>query len=714
MSKHIKSLSYTAVAAILCAVGSPAAAEIDNPSGSQLFGFLGWSDPNNEAHAPGFYQLGTDATYEIIWPDATFGATSSYFTSGWLRNNRLCGTFGNRSQLFYLEFDPATGTCTGQRELDIDGPNAYKYMYTSAYNTQDDYIYGFSFNEDLSQDYFVRAPGWDRDAVEIIREMPVSNTLCASFCYNPTDNHFYGVDLYGWLVRIDTRGNFEDLEEVYFDDMEIAPLANWSSGMMYSPKDRAFFWNANLSNFDSHLIRILPGSYECEWIAEYPLYDLYTFMCTLDDERDSNGADAPALVGTTLTGGNRSGSVSFKMPTQAGYLTALPSMLEWTAMDGDTVTATGTAEPGETVTTFFSDLCEGEHTLKIQASHDGTKGAFLYLNLWAGTDSPALVREINLSAADNPAKLQLQWQPVTEGAHGGYIDPSQVAYGVFIGEEQVAATSATSCLIDLNPDWPLQTLRAMVVAVYDGRNSDAAYSNPYTVGTGLELPYAAQPTAADWSMMTTYCDSGESAWTTQNDFSGQLSLFIPTSGDTATDDWVFTPGLNIRNTEVKQLYKVMAGGNSNLRKEEYLQLWIGTEPSPEAMTTPVTDRTQIDQIAQKELSGLAAVPSAGVYYLGIHCTSSPKMSGIYVNSIEAEDTAEPSSVTLNHCSAPSAVGLKGAVALRNLQGENVCVAAADGTLHYNGTPDDKVVIIPLPTGVYAVKTAHNTFKTIVK
>lgn len=674
----------------------------------EFYGFLGTSDASDEQHTPGWYRLHADGEWQQIWQDRTFGATAPYFTSGWLRNDRLCGGFGNRSQWFYLEFDPLTGEHTGQREIDVEGPNAVRYMYTAAFNTLDGYVYGFSYNASMTQDYFVKCPSWDLEAVEIIREMPDDYVLCASFCYNPTDNHFYGVDPYGWLIRVDTNGNFQALEEVEYDHS--SKLANWSSGMVYSPRDNAFYWNAQMENFDSLLVRIDAETYEFETVLAYPPFDLYTFLYSIEDDREEAGLDAPQIQGSTLTGGAAFGKISYLMPSGSN----LPASLAWEASDNRNIVKTGTAAPGELVEVEWESLSEGEHTLSMRVVADGVKGASAWTNIWVGGDEPDRVKNVLLGPSLQPGKVKISWDAVTAGTHGGYVDPAELVYAVFDGDKQLLATRATSVEIEVDPSWIGSKLKLMVVAVYQGMISDPTYSNELLVGDGFPLPYNAAPTLQDWESMTTVNAAGShSAWTTKTDFSGLLSLYIPTSGDTAADDWVFTPALLIEDASVKQEFSLMAGGNSNVKKDEYLEVWVGKAADPAAMTIPVVGRTQVGQIAQTEIKGRAGVGEPGAYYMGIRCVSNPGMSGVYVNRISVTDTDESSVGTLGQAEA-SIFGVKGGIALFDMAGREISVVAADGRTVARAVVAGDREILPLPKGLYIVSGGSAAVKVNVR
>lgn len=705
--KTRRNLMLTAAALALPALAAAVSAT------PEFFGFLGATDYQDEAHMPGWYKLSGKGDYSQVWADKSFGATSSYFTSGWLRNQRLCGGFGNRSQWFYLEFDPATGVMTGQRELDIEGENVLRYMYTAAYNPDDDHVYGFAYNADRTQDYFVRCPAWDMEAVEIIREMPRDYVLCASFCYNPTDQHFYGVDPYEWLIRVDTNGNFEALTDLYYD--KPTDMANWSSGMTFSPVDNRFYWNAQLDDFESFLVSIDPADdYMCDVVTAYPMLDLYTFLCNEQDDREPGGADAPELLETTLGAGAATGTTLYRMPANAGTMTGLPSELTWEASVDRKVVKSGKTEPGARVEVEW-ELPEGEHTISMRVTGEGTKGASHWHNLWVGNDEPDRVRNIRSEFTEGGAKLQLDWEAVTRGTHGGFVDSSKVVYAVFLDDQQLLATKATEATIEVDPSWAMRRMRLMVVSVFDNQISEPAWTDWFTVGGSCPLPYQVAPTATDFEVMTT-CNSfgGMSAWTMKADFGGVDKLFIPTTGDTYTDDWIFTPALMIENTAVKQEYSLRAGGNSNFKRDEYLEVWVGDAPSPDRMSIPVVERTRIEQINPVTLTGRADVPAAGQYYMGIRCTSSAYMSGLYVSDLSVTDTNEPSAVESVDSFSASLQGARGAVLAIGLGGETLEVRTPDGRLVVNRTLRSDREAIVLPAGLYVVSSGERSSKVAVR
>lgn len=684
-----------------------------SPTGSSIYGYLGYSEKND---ANGWYSITPDGEMELLWLDKQLGMYGTYFTSGWIRDNKLCGYYGNASHASYIEYDINTGEQLTSRDLDIKGDKQYRYMLTAAYNSADDCIYGFSYNADRSIDYLVKAPASDPEKAEIIRVMPANFLLCKSICYNPTDNHFYGVDTLNRLVRFDVNGNFEFLADV--DIPRVENLAGWSSGMVYSPKDKCFFWDAQYGDghFDSDFVKIDPSTYKCEVIRTFPFLDQITFMCCNDDDGMPGAPAAGKLKEYRFEGASTSGSIVYTMPTaMADDTTGIPSELTWTATEipgGQTYT--GTAAPGEEVTVDYKDLAGGEHTFSFYASSGELRGASVFTNAWIGTDVPYVPENVKLKEI-NSNTFEVSWNPVEHGAHGGVIDTSSISYAVFLNGQQRTITKGCRAEVEFDGEAPNQPYTAQVVAIVGGVQSEAGYSNQLVAGSGYELPFAVTPTQEEATLMIYYnVDEDKSGWHYYVlNPEGIPTFFSGKDYDNPGNDWLITPKLVFPSDANKYTITFEASAHASNFNQEYFEIWTSQENTPEGMIDiRVAPRTQVSLQSWETFSYTFEVDAAGGYYIGIHSVSAADQRGWYIRNLSVTMT-EGDSVEAVDLLA-NATGGRGEILLSGLEGSVAEVYSADGrkvaSLDCRGSEER----LQAAAGIYVVKCGARSWKVAVR
>lgn len=678
-----------------------------SPTGSNLYGFLGYCSP--EVQTNGWYSITPDGEMTMLWPDLKIGVTGSYFNIGWIDHNALCGIYGNNTKMFYLEFDINTGEPTVETEVDIAGENMYKYMLTGCYNPDDQYIYGFSFNADRSLDYFVKAPASDISKVEIIRQMPADFVMCKSLCYNITDQHFYGIDTMDGIVRFDTFGNFSYIKDVNMTE----PMASFASAMIYSPKDKAYFWDAQYATFDSSWVRIDPETFACEVKRDFPFLDLITILATTDDDGMAQGPVAPVLKNYGIEGAANSGKLVYTMPSAMADGSAAPSELTWTATvlpSGES--KSGTAAPGSEVTVDYSDLSNGEHTFSFYASAGENRGASVFKNAWIGLDVPYVPEDVVLKEKAGGI-LQVTWNPVTHGAHNGTIDLANMSYAVFINGEQKLVTKECTAEIPFDAESSNAEYTALVVAICDGLQSEAGQSNSIVAGKGYALPYEILPTLEQIPLMTYInVDNDMAGWRFKVD-DGYNTFFTDRDHDNPGNDWLITPKLVFPSDADIYTISFEASAHSGIYNEEFFEVWLGIDNTIEGIADQrLVSRTPVTLQSFEPFKFDFTIDQAGSYYIGIRSVSNADQGGWYIKNISI--TRDNSGAEEHLVESVSATGAKGEILLCGLEGENVEVYKADGTRTASMTAASASESVKAEAGIYVVKAAGKSWKVVVK
>ncbi len=683
-------------------------AQTTSPSGSSIYGFLGYTEKHDRN---GWYAISPEGDMELLWLDEKLIMSGTYFTSGWIRDNKVCGLYGNASKLLYLEFDFNTGENVTERVIDISGDKQYRYMLTAAYNPTDDYIYGFSFNADRSIDYLVKAPAADPEKAEIIRVMPPDFMLCKSVCYNVTDNHFYGIDGMNGIIRFDVYGNFEYLGDV--DLPRVDNMAGWSSGMVYSPKDKCFFWDAQYAEFDSDFVRIDPTTYHCEILKAYPFLDQITFMCCNDDDGMPGGPAAGTLKDYGFEGTSTSGTIVYTMPTAMSDGSEMPAELTWTATEipgGQTYT--GTAAPGEEVTVEYKDLQSGEHTFSFYASTGDLRGASVFTNTWVGIDAPYVPENVKISEKDANT-FEVTWNPVTRGAHGTSLEGETISYGVFLNGEQKLITKECRAEIEFDGEAPNKPFIAQVVAIVGGVQSEAGYSNQIIAGSGYSLPFVVTPSEEEARLMTVInVDDDKSGWRYYV-LEGDQTFYTGRDYDNPGNDWLITPKLVFPSDASVYSISFEACCHASNFNEEYFEIWASQENTAEGMIDiRVAPRTQVSLQSWEEFKYDFEVDAAGGYYVGIHSISAADQRGWYIRNLSIIEKESGIDQPINLLA--NAAGSRGEILLNGLEGATADIFAADGRKVASLDCRSNSERIQVQAGIYIVKAGKQSWKVAVK
>ncbi|MBC6612586.1 T9SS type A sorting domain-containing protein [Hymenobacter sp. BT507] len=122
-------------------------------------------------------------------------------------------------------------------------------------------------------------------------------------------------------------------------------------------------------------------------------------------------------------------------------------------------------------------------------------------------------------------------------------------------------------------------------------------------------------------------------------------------GNNASDDWVFTQALPLPANQryTASFYYYLANTQSNNQPGPYTQpanveVFIGTSPTPAAMTTNLYRNTSLPVVATAytQIQGAAFTPpSAGSYYIGIHNKNSSTSGILIIDDLSVTTTALP-------------------------------------------------------------------------
>lgn len=615
--------------------------------GANIYGYLYYaSDWNLE---PGLYELMDNDSYELKWIDPVYWYEWYTPSNGWYTDGKIAGVsiywyYGYVAGYFSYETDFETGEL-----IDFQMYDYYSFdvmLDVCTLNPDDGQIYGYAV--DLAQGgyYWATASPETPDQVEEIRY--AGSETCLSLCFNPEDGYFYGINLEHNFVKIAKDGTqtvISSLPDEDFDD--------FTTGLVWSPTAKLFYWNANFIDYSSALYTITSDG-QFDRVANYEFEEQFTFFVTTDEFVNPDTPLAPIVKSVDFAGGSLTGTITYTLPSEYGDGRPLPASIEYTAQIDNTTFETGTASPGSELSVTYTVAESGTYTFSLYVSVESGDSKGAYSKLYVGNDTPLAPTNVVLTDS------KISWSAVTEGVHGGYIDAASMTYEVFIDGQSWGTTKETSMQLDFPTDTPLERRTAEVIAICNGLQSAAASSNSIVTGEPLTTPLFLVPTEEEFELMVTYDANGDGrGWYLDSNglYSGYTDDY-----NVDMDDYIFLPPLHL-DGETSYSFNMKAGLISSWYPDEWVEVVFATSPDPGSVQKIIVDPYQPTALPSSannfstwdEVESLFTVPESGTYYIGLHCLSPGDGVGLIVKDILLTPGTSPAAVA-DLTATPSAPG----------------------------------------------------------
>lgn len=596
------------------------------PAGGKLYGYIGMIDQNTPA---GLYEFSADG-YKLFWRDPMFVDDYEYimFDDAWYADGKVCGyaldTFSGA--YYYAQVDFDSGKLIGRPQY---LPTNNGYFKLAKLNTTDGYIYGYVTDDDENL-FWGRANPSSPGVIEKLATLSASQG-CYSLCYNPVEQTFIGVSVGQKFVSIDaTDGSQTVISEVpnasRFDK-------DYITGLVYSPKDHSYFWNANLLDWSSKIYNISTEGEFTLW-TELDKEEVLYFITPDEVSVDPDQPETPSIVSTAFSNGSLSGKLNFTMPEYYADGRDLPENVSWTLKINDEVYKTGSAKPGATVSADITVPSNGTYTFSVFASVDGVEGAAARTKVYVGNDTPLAPQTVDLTLTG------ITWQPVTAGEHKGYVDTSKISYSVYMNGTLLGTTQGTSYSYNLPVKGEIKQYTATVIAECNGLKSEASKSNTVASGGPLPLPIKMTPTEEEFKQLTIYDanhDGVEWYFTTPETGYGGMVIDYSIDPDSPMDDFIFLPRVRFDDPNVFYSFSFEVMERSLIYEREFVEVWLATSPDSNGLVKRVLKKTKVNSNKFYPLSCEFDVETAGEYYIGIRCVSNGDQNGIVVRNFELTD-----------------------------------------------------------------------------
>lgn len=632
----------------------PTAIKAPESSESTIYGYLYYFQGNDLER--GIYRINPASGSTFLWSDVYTADWSMNMTGGWLRDGRLCGVntmvfMGGVLAYGQIELDLQTGEVIDFFQLRNEGTDHSNTYLSMTYRDLDDRVYGFSYIPDGSAYSFNSAQATDIDTSEVVKEVDFAD-ICVSLCYNMQEDLFYGVTTGGSFVSIDPKGT-----QTKLFDLKLNNFSSTVTGLVYSPKDGKYIWNAYFKDGTSGMYSIDPVAKTLTKLHDCPAGEEYIFMVCPDDNVLPGAPATPSAATYTFTDGSHDGTVVFSLPGKTAEGTPLSGNLEWRVLLDGTLISSGTGAAGSKITAQLKDIPEGNHTFSAFAGINGNFSMPAIHRCWIGTDYPVAPEGLELT------ETTLKWNAVTQSEHGGYVDYHSVKYAVYLNNDKIGETTDTHFDIQLPEGKPFTSYTAQVVAVADGKESEKGISNYITYGEPLEINPSIhyRPEEKEFELFTAIDLDGktdEDGYTRNWHYSETMGFPSFASGADGEDLLIFPP-IRFSTTDKAYRFRMEAGLIHDRDRSGTIEVLIGTEPKLESMKQVIMPAWKPQYMLADIVSEYFAVNEPGTYYIGI--LTKTNEVGIHISDIDISTTDRAADVPMAVSDLKAVAGENGAL-----------------------------------------------------
>lgn len=564
----------------------------------------------------GFYRINPSPAPTFMWADSYTAEWSMPMTGGWLRNGKLCGVnamnfMGGLLAYGQVTIDFNTGKVESFTPLTVSAESVDNVYITTAYRDIDDCVYGYGHINDGNAYGFKRADADNIDTSAPVREVDF-NEMCTAFCYNVQDDLFYGVTTGGEFVSVNADG----VQTPIFA-LNIPNLSSTVTGMVYSPKDDAYIFNAYFKDRSSAIYSIDAKAKTCTKLYDCTSGEEYIFMVCTADNVDSDAPAKAIFSGSDFVGSSLDGSISYTVAGKTASGNPLSGSLDWKLYDNGVAVKSGTTTPGSTLKIDLAGLAKGKHTFALALGKDGKWSLPEVKSFWVGADNPNAPTNVKLT------ETTVTWDASTGSMHGGFVDESAITYTVTLNGEKIAETSELSCTVTLPQGQPYKSYTAKVTATAEGMSSEPAESNYINYGDPLTIPAEGslhfRPEEYEFTMFEAIDIDGktDSEGNTRNWHFSETMGFPSFASGADGDDMLIFPPIRFDNTQKAYSFQMEAGLISDIDDTGTIEVLIGKEPTVEAMTRTVIKPTQLHYMRGVIMTEFFSVSEAGTYYLAV-------------------------------------------------------------------------------------------------
>lgn len=455
-----------------------------------------------------------------------------------------------------------------------------------------------------------------------------------ALCFSP-EGVAYGLTFGGRLVKFDrATGAYSVIGETKWN-INYVSCARWdekSGQILYAFSDQDgqhYFYTINPETAERSKYCDLPGS-------------VSAFFTPLDYVKPQAPA-APLDVKLSFTPGSRTGKISFKAPATAQNGDEISGNLNYRVVRKGKTVAQGTVRAGAIANADINATMDGIYSCSVVLSNNYGESLRSKARAFAGKDTPAtpVVRAENTDEG-----IRVEWDAVTTGVNGGYIDASKIKYTLtrFPGKEAVGLELTGTSFVDkveMPEQGKVQQYYYTVTAYIGDVVSAPGQSNKIVLGyftpTWTET-FDKQESMDNFTIINNsgYVYSDEestSGWTWNNYWRCAGAFYHPFD---SLDDWLITPPLMMEKGKTYRM--TFKAGSYPSSTKNYLEVCYGNDNTEEAMTNVLLKKFNVRSENQKgdwmNSYTVDIIPTEdGLQYIGFHCLSEADQLWLYLDNI---------------------------------------------------------------------------------
>ena len=412
-------------------------------------------------------------------------------------------------------------------------------------------------------------------------------------------------------------------------------LSNYISGLVYSPVEDIYYWNAIYKEDNSSELYTISPDGDFTFIEGYVFEEEFTYFFTTDEFYDADKPQAPVIDEIDFKDGSLNGSLTVTLPSYQVDGTPLSGNLELVVLANGTIYYTGDNAPGSSDTISLSFEERGFYELQAYVKANGIKSTKALAREYFGNDTPMAPANVTLTSTE------ISWDAVATGVNGGYVDADAMTYNVYLNGEFLGSTSDTFMTVDISDDHPLESYTAAVSAECNGYVSLPAYSNVIILGNAYTPPMYFVPTPEEFALMTVVDVNGDGkTWQFDPVYKCAMVNFTTMDMPWPMDDYLYLPAVKIDDPEKYYKFSFETGLRGHYTGDK-IEVVYGTSTDPADIISTIIEPFEPDVLPGEGewnyLEGQMKVAEAGIYYIALHCLSDHYAVGMYAKNMMLSD-----------------------------------------------------------------------------
>lgn len=442
---------------------------------------------------------------------------------------------------------------------------------------------------------------------------------------------------------------------------------------------------------------------------------------------NSSPAEATDISATAASGGHLSATVKFTFPTLTVDGNTLDSGQELTAtIESTEETVTVKGVPGASAEATVATV-QGENQISVVVSNSrGDNSPSSIIKVYTGQTVPAHVTNVRGMVTDDMRDFTLYWDAPTEGADGGYIDPTQLTYNIYVYDQSgvpsnwvVVAKNLTERQYTFSPD--TQDYYRLAIEAVNVAGASSMVSGSAWVGPAYTLPYSDDfsdrsniSQTKPWRIFTdgyyaewTYMYLKDIDATLYGADNNKIAMFC--GGVDGTSGRVSMPRFSTIGEKSATLTMSVYTGS---RAAEVSLNGYSSGHSSRMYSIgklPVNDKEGINTVSFQLPAELLDEP-----WVQIMIDTEITAENSYFAMTEVKVNGLSGVTTVSHEGMTSIKAASGAVRIVGHDGDQVTVYSADGRTVATGTACGNDMLWYLEPGVYVVKAGNENAKIIVR